>query len=477
MNGRSGAVADDGTTPREGVLIRAENGDVIGFDETGLVLRLSDRVIDDLRGRLGLEGADPAILGDVDAWDIRRDGAWLRFGARLDDLGPRGYRRLASGGDIIADAPGPLVAIMSIGGARRAGFRAGPVRFSHHVVAPGDHIHAVGLEGTAMANLTDRMQRLPHASRDALVADALLALRHSGGQGLPLYYVRCETDGTTVLSDLTRGAAYRNFLTALDNLELAAAALGRSARVQAVAIDYGLEDGSSDAATLTQGYRALMARIERDMEARGLYRPVFLLTAEAGTRRLGDHPALRAQAELAWLPGPHRLVIPAPGYAFEQTPFARPTDAALARLAEMDAHALRAVEARHPWFCPTLLLAETRGTALRVTTRAMGPLVLDNALGAGAGAGFSVVSRKKVHVTSVRVAKDDPQALVLGLSQPIAGPALLRYALGADGHSPDAFPVNRGGVRDDWQAASSSGGAPLHRWALPCELPVHSGDA
>ncbi len=39
-------------TSTEGVIIRAENGDVIRYDETGLVLRLSDKVIADIAARL-----------------------------------------------------------------------------------------------------------------------------------------------------------------------------------------------------------------------------------------------------------------------------------------------------------------------------------------------------------------------------------------------------------------------------------------
>jgi hypothetical protein len=42
-------------TPTEGVIIRAENGDVIRYDETGLVLRLSDKVIADIAARLELK--------------------------------------------------------------------------------------------------------------------------------------------------------------------------------------------------------------------------------------------------------------------------------------------------------------------------------------------------------------------------------------------------------------------------------------
>jgi hypothetical protein len=475
MDELSGRTSDGAEAPRQGVLIRAENGDVIGFDETGLVLRLSDRVVDELRGRLGLDGADPALLGDIEAWDLRRDGDWLRFTARLEEGGPRGYRRRVAGGDIIADAPGPLLAILSLGGARRAGFNPGPVRFPYHVAAPGDHVHSVGLEGTESAALTDALQRLPHASRDALIGDALVAMRAAGRRALPLYFVRAETDGSARVGDLGQGVAYRNFLTALDNLVSAAASLGRRAQVLAVSLDYGPEDGGTPADEMAQGLRRLMAQIEADMAARGLCRPVFLMTAEAGTRRLAAHPSLQAHAELSWLPGPHRLMIPAPGYMFAQTEFGRPTEDARLRMAEMDAYALRAAEARRPWFCPTFLLAEHQGTALRVTARAMGPLVLDDALGAGAAAGFSVVARRKVRVMSVSVAKDDPQALILRLSQKIDGPARLLYAMGGEGVSPDALPVNRGGVRDEWQAVPPGGGAMLHRWALPCDLQIQPG--
>ena len=37
-----------------GVILRAENGDVIGYDQSGLVLRLADRVIADIAARLDL---------------------------------------------------------------------------------------------------------------------------------------------------------------------------------------------------------------------------------------------------------------------------------------------------------------------------------------------------------------------------------------------------------------------------------------
>lgn len=49
--------------PAEGVIIRAENGDVIRYDATGLVLRLSDKVIADIAARLEL--ALPGVAADA----------------------------------------------------------------------------------------------------------------------------------------------------------------------------------------------------------------------------------------------------------------------------------------------------------------------------------------------------------------------------------------------------------------------------
>ncbi|MBT8431418.1 MAG: hypothetical protein KJP27_02880, partial [Altererythrobacter sp.] len=54
------------------VILRARNGDVIAWDDTGLVLRLSDQVIADIAARLGLgtqsaSVSDTSALGDIDA--------------------------------------------------------------------------------------------------------------------------------------------------------------------------------------------------------------------------------------------------------------------------------------------------------------------------------------------------------------------------------------------------------------------------
>ena len=117
-------------------LIAAENGPVIEADDTGLVLRLSDRVIRDIARRIGLPAApeaapeaapaqpasatvqrlDAALLGDIDAWDLQREGEWLRFLAhRPGPQGARRYRRHASGGGIIAETPGPILGLLSLG--------------------------------------------------------------------------------------------------------------------------------------------------------------------------------------------------------------------------------------------------------------------------------------------------------------------------------------------------------------------------
>ncbi len=463
----------EGDAGTRGVLIRAENGDVIGFDETGLILRLSDSVVDELRARLSRPAEDAMqVLGDIDAWDLRREGAWHRFTARLED-GPRGYQQPVGGGDIIAAAPGPLLALLSLGGARRAGFNSGPPAFPFNVLAPGDHIGAVGLEGTDTATPCEQVQRVAHATRDALIADALLHWRHAARQALPLFLCRTETDGTADVAALCEGTGYANFLTAADSLVACAGALGKRAQVLAVGLDFGLEDVVSDAGALVAGLRAVMARVERDLNRRGLRRPIFVATFESGTREIGDHPVMRAHWELAWQHGAHDLVFSAPAYMFDIGRFGRPTDPARIRMAEMDAHAIAARTARQEWLCPLFLLAEVQGRRIRVVARALDDLVIDatDPFDAGPGRGFSVSGGVKVD--EVQVAPDDSRALILTCDRAPDPGATLFYACG--GQPAGDRPTNRGAIRDGWQAESRAGGL-LHRWAYPCALPLHPGD-
>lgn len=460
--------------PSEGVLIRAENGDVVTWDETGLTLRLSDSVLADLRQRLPLPTprAEARALGDIDAWNLRDQDGWLLFDARLDPaLGPRAYRRAHAGGDILAAAPGPLLALFALGGQRRAGFSPRPPAFPHHILAPGDDIGAVGLEGTARAEATARLQHLPWSTREALIAEALLSDRLAEARALPLFLCRAETDASASIDALPAGLAFANLLTAIDSGIAAARSLGTRLRIPAIALDFGLEDRTSDAPALARGLRRLMARLEAELIRRDIERPVFLLTAESGTARDTTHPAIAAHAELSWQPGPHRLTIAAPGYMFEQTAFGRPTDAARARMARMDAFALTEALARRDWFCPTFLLAEATDRQIRVTAQSMGPLTLSDALEAGPACGFRL-SQTEARITAVTLAPDDPRALILTTDRPATG-GLLHYAHGADPAPGRAgLPPNRGGVRDDWHSPDPEGGPPLHRWALPCLLRI-----
>ncbi len=482
----SGAVTNEGSdlsVPRTGVLVRADNGDVITFDETGLTLRLSDAVIGDIRGRLGDALASDhdliEVLGDIDAWNVRTTSDWYRFTAALERSTPsRDYQRRIDGGDIIAAAPGPLYGLFSIGGARRAGFNEAPPEFSFHVVSPGDHIGAVGLEGTDTAQPTDRLQRIPHATRDTLIADTLLRWRRVDLRALPLFFARAETDGTASIGALTEGLGYRNFLTAVDNLILAAQSLGKRPHVLAVGIDYSLEDVLSTADEIVSGIRELMQRIERDFNRRGLRKPFFIATFESGTPLRGDQHHIRAHWELAWQHGQHDLAFSAPGYMFEQSHFGRPTEAARIRMAEMDAHAIVALSERKEWLCPLFLLAEYEGAKIRVTARALGDLVIDPAdpFGAGPSCGFSIAGvEQATSVIGVQVADNDPQSLILTCDRPLSGPAPeLRYAFGA-APSSDAYSANRGRIRDDWSSPSLTGPL-LHRWANPAAIPIHPGE-
>ncbi|WP_126623172.1 hypothetical protein [Oceaniglobus ichthyenteri] len=433
-----------------GVLLRVDNGTVIAYDSTGLILRLSDKVVDDLRARLGplnapgasAEWIAPEVLGDIDAWNVARHGDWYHFDAKLPTYPhPRRFRRPVSGGHIVAEAAGPLMAVLSIGGARRAWAVPGRAAFPAHVVCPADDIGPVGVAGTEAAVATDGLEQAREVTLDTLLADALLANRQREGRALPLIMALCETDCAGSAADLADGIAMANLEQAIANTISAAARLGTSARILAVALDFGAEDVCSDHDTYIAGMRTVMDRIAAKLGADGMHEPVFVMRSDETGARVHEH------WHLSVFPGAHKLVFAAPGYAFEFDDNFRPTAQAMAQMAAAEAAAINATLQREPWHCPRVLLAETMAPGqIRVTTDALTPLVLDHgAFGTGADHGFSLGG---VEITEIARDPGDDRALIL--HHGAGAPSTLSYAAG-----------RAGALRDD-----------TGRWALPAILTV-----
>lgn len=465
-------MADD---PTEGVIIRAENGDVIRYDETGLVLRLSDRVIRDIAERLELKPAAlapeaaplPDLPEDIDLWAPRREGDWVFFQANLPGTdGPRGYRRHVSDGAILAEARGPLLAILGIGGARAGLGSPGPARFRWHVLGPADDIGAVGQGGLGEAVATDALEPLRELTVEALVADALLARRRAASQALPLVLVRTETDSSANAHDLGAGLAVANLDRAFANLKAAAARLGTSAQVLAVVLDYTLEDLSGDPLAYRDGMIALMERITRGMAKQGLARPIFLSAFDCGTQTVTQGPGLEGQWELSWNHGDHQLVFAAPSYAFRIDDTGRLTDEGRAEKALLLTEALLAAQGGRRWHCPVIQLAEWSGTDIRLVCEAQDALEIDagDPFGAGPLAGFALEGvTNGARITGVAVDKADPRVVVLTCSQKPEGEVHVTYAhAAAPGVGP--YPANRGALR------GAFGESAVRRWALPARL-------
>ncbi|MEO0485595.1 MAG: hypothetical protein AAF092_06760 [Pseudomonadota bacterium] len=421
---------------------------------------------------------DASVLGDVDAWDLRRAGDWYRFHARLPgDQGARMFRRRvavprdASAPDIIADPTGALYGVLSLGGARRAGTSDEALRFPYHVVTAGDEFGPAGSVGTEAPVATELMQRVWEQSRDTLLADALVAQRFADWRALPVIYARGEADSSATMAEFTEGAAMAQLAQTVANFVAAAGSLGLPPKVLCVGLDFVAEDVSGDAEAWRAGMIAVMDNVTALFARHGLRKPLFTTLFDAGSGTQPDGPVLRAQWELAWNCGAHDLLVTAPGYMFAQDRFGRLTGDARAQLAEMEACAVEAANADAGWACPLFLLAEVEGDGktIRCKAQCTGPLVVDgdDPLGAGAAAGFRLEgTRNGARVTGVTVARDDPQDLLLTCDKPPKGRAVtLLYALGQDGG-------NRGAVRDGWARASRTG-ATLRRWALPAALPVH----
>ncbi|WP_120499240.1 hypothetical protein [Roseovarius sp. EL26] len=483
---------DANLPPQTGTILRAANGDVIRYDASGLVLKLSNAVIEDINNRL--PKPDPStssrassipseqayynaeILGDIDAWNVRRDGEWYVFSARLPgQQGTRDFRRNVNGGDIFADTTGALFGLFSIGGARRAAATPGPGTFPYHVLAPSDDIGAVGVAGVEVAGIVKGLQQVPEQTRDACIAQSLLHQCFDTHRSLPTFVARCETDTSVTVQELASGQAYKNLLIAAQNLQNAAQSLDRPARILSIGIDYVLEDVLSDHDSYRDGVIELMNNLETDLAKMGFARPLFVTTFDCGTQEISDGPALRAQWELAWNNADHDLLFSAPGYMFPLDDTARPDPSTRLHMADMDAAAIETYLEGKPWTCPIFYLAERQEDKIRVTAGSIGDLVIDqdDPFSAGAGAGFRLQTEQGyVGISHVALCSEDPKCLLLTPEADVKDqPVTLLYALGAP-PTTDGTLANRGAIRDDWQRISHSN-RPLHRWALPCALPVH----
>lgn len=461
--------------PKEGVIIRAENGDVIRYDETGLVLRLSDKVIADIAARLDLAPAVavaealplPDLPEDLDLWAPRREGDWVVFQANLPGAdSARGYRRHVSGGAVVAEARGPVLAVLGIGGARAGLGSPGPARFRWHVLGPADDIGAVGMGGEGEAPATDALEPLRELTVEALVADELLARRRAACQSLPLMFVRAETDMAATAHELGSGKAVANLDQAFANLKAAAGRLGVGAQVLAVVLDYTLEDLTGDPVAYRDGMIALMERITRGMAKQGLARPVFLAAFDCGTQTVTRGPGLEGQWELSWNHGDHQLVFAAPSYAFQLDDTGRLTDAGRAEKAVLLAEALLAVRGGGRWLCPTIQLAEWAEGGIRLICEAQEGLVIDpeDPFRAGKLAGFALEGATNgAKITGVGIDPGDPKVVVLKCSKRPEGEVFVTYAHAASpGDGP--YPANRGALRGDF------GDGAVRRWALPARL-------
>lgn len=455
-----------------GVVLRARNGDVIRYDPSGLVLRLSDKVVEDLAMRLPERGAvAPAeqsraeVPDGVDGWHATQDGDWIRFTARLPGAaGVRGYMRHVDGGDIIAEGNGPLLGILGVGGASAALATRQAADFPQHILAPADDIGAVGHAGIEDASQTHRLEHLREMTHEALTAQAILHWRMEDFGPLPVFVTRVETDASVTSADLAKGRAVSNLLVAAKNLRAAADLMGKKAKVLAVTLDFALEDHSDSANAYHNGMLAVMEAISAGLWDLGFDHPLFVARFASGLPDLAPPAALEGQWELSWSHGDHHLIHSAPAYMFARDAYDRPTDDARQQQAEMTASAI--AEAAD-WKCPTLHLAELEGDVIRVAARAGGALTLDEAdpFAAGSDFGFGLTGcTNKARITGVSIAGDDPQTLLITLDKPPKG-ADLRLAYAVTGV---------GALRDDWTLQSTTG-ASLHRWALPAHLPVTGG--
>ncbi len=401
---------DPTDTPRRGILLAAENGPAIEYDETGLVLHLADKVVEDLARRLGgkVSGAaaetaaetgeeapvataraaqiDLGVLGDIDAWDLQETGTWYRFMARLPGAeGNRHYLRPREGGGIIAETGGAVQGIFGLGCGRQNTTWPELPRFRHHVVMA---------KAPSEGEPERRVENLRETSGESALADALLARRHDNYQALPLivagqvqHPAGPELDADEALAALDLRLAKWRAL---------AQDLGKPARLLALRVMLGPDQAPEDAESFHKAAIAHLDALTARIPTAELGKLRFLTVIDSGAwwqhAAEANRPALDGQHRMILRPGPHHLLVAAPGYMFAQDDLGQPTYAAALARAEMEAYALEADLAGESWTCPLLCLAEREGDVIRATFKTDGGLLIDPAdpFGAGPAAGFGL---------------------------------------------------------------------------------------
>ncbi len=430
----------------------------MAYDETGLILRLSDEVIADIRGRLDADDTRPEI-SEIDGWNFRRANEWVRFDACLPPFKhTRAYRRLAVGGSIIAEAQGPLLAVLTVGGTSASlGFDDAPT-FAHHVVAPADDLGAVGACGTQLVGRSNELQTLTESTQTTLLADAVLRRALAERRALPLIVARSETDCSATAAALVDGPGMANFHNTVDSLVSAAKTLGSRLKITAVTIDYGAEDVSSSVRDFVQGIRATIQRILDICAEYQLPKPVVILRCDGGP----DGPV--RQWELAAHTAAQPTIVTGARYAEDRDQYGCLGHAGAADQAMLDAAALATLDESLPWRCPLPILAEIRGEeTVVVTFLADEPICLVENASSAANFGFALSGANTPDIRDVAVDPECDRQVLIRTKGPVTEGVVLEYATGVDG----------GAVCDAWSLEVPETDRTIRRWALPASLRVH----
>lgn len=401
---------------------------------------------------------DAEVLGDIDAWNVRRNGGWYFFDANLPHTdGARGYRRQVSGQCIIADTPGPVFGFLALGGSRIAKCVEEFGAFPYHVVAPGDEVGAVGMAGLETASASSTVETLTEQPQIAMTANAYLSLKRKKNLGLPLIIARAEHDESTSVSALRTGIAFKNLITAAQSISDTAHTLGKRARVLVVSLDFVLEDVSGTANQWATEILAVMQEFEKEGHKLGYSKVHFVSVLEnADIERIDQQSRLglfSKAVSFTWL---------SPSYAFERDHFFRTTETGMRQKARFEAIAISKILASDTWICPMLLLAEwdEKKRVIRVSTNAATDLELDeiDPFSAGEQAGFAV---QGAAISNVEVDANNKREILVSIVGDLPREAELLYAVNGSG-----------ALRDVW-----SDGTGVHRWALPARLKIGQNPA
>lgn len=401
-------------------------------------------------GAGGGGGERPNISFSGPVWNATDDGTSRRWGTRyhgrFEGMEERGGLTLAETGPV-------AVGMIGYGGGGASMSRPMAEDWRYHIRTP-----VLSYDGG---------MQLAEAHCSASAQDRL-----SRDLAVPTMIAITAAIGSPVASDTAVGSPlYGGVMSDVAQASASLAAWGKSLVVDRVSMSLlgGAPDTSQIAAD--NEYASIAAALRADISTttgQGTP-PLVVVSPSFGTREGGSTAVSLAEARLDASHPALGFVVAGPRHAYDllSGSLVALTPESAALQTELEAIAVREVQAGNLWYCPILVSASLSGSVITANFASMTDLELPP----GGEHGFSVSGiTNGAAIASVAVSG---RIATITLSEAPQGSLTLNLAWGRSGTPSDARPINRSDIRDLWSEQSRQiAGRTHYRLALPASVAI-----